>query len=81
MHPSDDQLADLSRIVRDTAEHEIDCAELLNRVAAYLNAVTTRAPVGERLQQVAQHLKVCPECHEEFVALIRAQGLDPRTLL
>jgi hypothetical protein len=33
------------------------------------------------LRQVSQHLRVCPECREELLALIRAEGLDHETIL
>ena len=79
--PNDDQLADLARLVGSTADEEIDCDEMLNRVAAYLKALTESAAPTEALQQVAQHLKICPECREEFAALIEAEGLDPEKIL
>ncbi|MCB9851793.1 MAG: hypothetical protein H6819_01755 [Phycisphaerales bacterium] len=81
MKPTDEQLADLAKLLGDTADCEIDCAELLDHVAAYLEAVKDRRGLEPRLQQVAQHFKICPECREEFEALIRAEGLDPQKLL
>jgi hypothetical protein len=30
---------------------------------------------------MAQHLKMCPQCREEFAALIEAEGLDPQKIL
>ncbi|HPF37238.1 MAG TPA: hypothetical protein P5081_01530 [Phycisphaerae bacterium] len=81
MKPTDAQLAELAKLLGDTADCEIDCAELLDRVAAYLEARTDRSALSPHLAQVAQHFKVCPECREEFEALIRAEGLDPATIL
>lgn len=81
MKPTDAQLADLAKLLGDTADCEIDCAELLDRVAAYLEAIKDRRVLASPLKQVAQHLKICPECREEFEALIRAEGLDPAQLL
>lgn len=81
MQPSDEQFAELSRVLQATAEQELDCAEMLDHVAAYLRAATAQAPLDARLQQVAQHLRVCAECREELLALIEAEGLDPRSLL
>ncbi len=80
MKPTEEQLANLARLVNATADNEIDCAEVLDRVADYLSAIKEHAPRTAYLQQVAQHLKVCPECHEEFALLIKAEGLDPHTL-
>jgi hypothetical protein len=81
MRPTDEQLADLVRLLGATADQEIDCEQMLDRAAAYLKLLTERAAPNEYLRQVAQHLQVCPECHEEFVALIKAEGLDPATIL
>ena len=78
---SDEQLRELARLTGATEDEEIDCAEMLNRVAAYLKSLMERDEPTEHLRQVAQHLKICPECHEEFLALIRAEGLDPETQL
>lgn len=81
MSATDPQLENLARLVGATVDDEIDCAELLSRVAVYLRALESRAELDDGLRQVAQHLRVCPECHEEFLALIRAEGLDPRKIL
>lgn len=81
MKPMDQQLADLARLTAATADREIDCAEMLNCVAAYLKVLADGTSPTGSLQLVAQHLKICPECHEEFVALLKAEGLDPRKIL
>lgn len=79
MRPTNEKLAELARIVAETTGEEIDCEQLLGRVAAYLRAVADGGELSPPLQQVAQHLRVCPECSEEFIALVRAEGLDPAT--
>lgn len=79
--PSDDKLAELARLVDATGDQEICCAEMLDRVAVYLEAVRAHADMTEQLQLVAKHLQICPECYEEFVALIKAEGLDPSAIL
>jgi hypothetical protein len=79
--PSDKQLAELARLLGATEDREIDCAEMLGLVAAYLQAIRDETSLTEQLRQVAQHLDVCPECREEFVALIKAEGLDPDRIL
>ncbi len=72
-----EQLRDLLRTVAATEPQEIDCEELLARVAAYLES---RAPGGElppELELVAQHLEVCPDCREEYEALVLAHESLP----
>jgi hypothetical protein len=81
MKPNEEQLADLARMLDCTEEVEIDCDELLARVAAYLESVSGGAVLTETLRQVGRHLALCPECYEEFVALVKAEGLDPDKVL
>jgi len=67
------QLADLARLVADTADHEIDCDEMLARAAGFLDAIAAGACAPSRaMAEAAQHLRVCPECREEFEALVAA---------
>lgn len=81
MAPTPEQLAQLARLAAATEQGEIDCEEELRRVAAYLAALKRGDSPGDYLRQVARHIEICPECHEEFLALIRAEGLDPKALL
>jgi len=81
MKPTDDKLTDLARIVSNTAATEIDCREMLNRFAAYVQACTQRKEITDALRQVSQHLRICPECVEELAALLRAEGIDPETVM
>lgn len=80
MKPTDEQLCELARVLNATADQEIDCAEFLDQVAPYVQALTRRADLAKELRQVAQHLEVCPECQEEFAALLSAEGIDPQSL-
>lgn len=73
MDPTPEQLADLARIIAATADDEIDCDELLERVAAYLDLADTDGVLPDELEKVRQHLAVCPQCREEFDALVRAR--------
>lgn len=62
-------LLKLLNLVGITRVEEIDCSEFLHRVAGFLERL---GPTGEPPQgydDVIQHLRVCPECLEEFEAL------------
>ena len=65
------ELRTLLRTVLATAPEEIDCDAFLERVAAFLEHAGSSPDLPERFQAVAQHLQVCPECLEEFEALLR----------
>jgi len=64
------QLRELLRLVERTAEREIDCGEFLGRVGAYLEHLGREEPAPTASAELAQHLEVCPECREEFEALL-----------
>lgn len=76
MDPTREQLAALARQLAATRPQELDCNATLDRVAAYLEATQGNAALSPELEMVGQHLEVCPCCHEEFKALIRAYGLS-----
>ncbi len=67
-----DRLETLLRLTLATEPKEIDCDELLARVSGYLESLKADAERPPELGAVAQHLAVCPECREEFEALLRA---------
>ena len=71
---SRDALRRLVELVAATENDEIDCDEVLRRVAGYVECLRSgRDPTPEHAQ-VVQHLKVCPECLEEFEAFCRVLG-------
>ena len=76
--PSDEErLEALARLLPDTADEEIDCDLWMDRVGLYIRAVRDHSELDDTIRQVVQHLEICPECREEFEALLTAEGLDP----
>lgn len=74
MSSVNDQLRALLDSIVNTAPEEIDCDVFLDGAAALLEAMSGSDGIPSELETVSQHLKVCPECREEFEALIRAVG-------
>ena len=70
MKPARAQLLELLRIVAATDPRELNCEEFLARVGAYLEGLEQGSAPPPELSQVSRHLEVCPECHEEFEALV-----------
>lgn len=66
------QLDALLRLVSATEIDEIDCDEFLKRAGALLESLVPGQALPEGLALISQHLSVCPECREEFDALVRA---------
>lgn len=67
-----DRLRTLLRLVESTREREIDCSEFLRLVPAWLDEAAERGELRELSADVAHHLRICPECLEEFEALLSA---------
>lgn len=70
---SDEEIRALLRVVLATDPVEIDCDEILARIAAFLEARGPKGSLPAELALVSQHLAVCAECREEFDALLRTR--------
>ena len=62
----------LARMIADTHEQELNCAECLQLGAEYAERIVSGAPRGDLEEKVEIHLKLCPECREELLALKKA---------
>jgi hypothetical protein len=76
MQSTRNRLRELLRAVQATEPDELDCDEFLARAAPLLDAIAADRALSRELRPVAQHLRVCPECKEEFEMLLRAHGID-----
>ncbi|WP_439626069.1 hypothetical protein [Gemmata sp.] len=72
MSLSPDELKELARFVLRTRPDEIGCDDWLGYAPSYAELVAALQPIQEPLQQAAEHLDTCPECAEEFRALLAA---------
>lgn len=59
----------LLRLIGRTQETELNCEQCLALVAEFAEQKLSNKSVREGLKAVEQHLSVCDECQEEFVAL------------
>ncbi len=75
MNDATDRFETLLRHVLATEPEEIDCDEFLSRVAAFLESREDAADLPPEFRAVAQHLEVCPECRDEFDALVQLYEL------
>lgn len=65
------ELMALLRLVDATSVEEIDCDEFLDRVGGVLERLGPGDAVPPGSEAVVQHLRLCPECLEEFDTLLR----------
>lgn len=62
---------DLLRAIEAMTPGEFDCDQFLDYVAAYLDHGGSTDKLPPELARVEQHLATCPECLEEYQALVR----------
>ncbi len=65
-----DQLKDLAGVLLKTRPAELTCDEWLNEVAPYAEAVLAGNRPPANASCVEHHLDICPECKEEYEALL-----------
>lgn len=70
MTDDEKDLEKLLGLIKNTRDGEIDCGAFLEQVAAYVERVAESENAAALMPQIAQHLTVCPECREEFEALL-----------
>jgi len=64
-----------------TREQEIDCEQLQALLAAYVQTEMNGVNPAERFPAVQQHLAQCPDCFEEYLALLHVAGLYAQDVL
>lgn len=65
-----DHLSDWLKKVHDTQDVEIDCSACLDLVSDYVDFELVGEQAARRLPLVAQHLKQCAVCREEYHLLL-----------
>ena len=63
------QIEGLVRVIGQTREHEFNCAECQRNIGEFAERQIAGLPLEGDLAGVEQHLTVCSECREEFLAL------------
>jgi hypothetical protein len=66
------EVRDLLEASLATRDVEIGCDDCLMQVASYCETELAGKEVPEALRLVREHLEICPDCHEEYQALLAA---------
>jgi hypothetical protein len=61
-----------------TREEELDCGDCLAGLAEFAERELVGAEIPEALQRIRHHLEICPECAEEYAALLDVVGAAGR---
>lgn len=65
------QVGSIVEMLGLTTDREFNCGECLQHVGEFAEFQLANKPVTEVIASVEQHLALCPECSEEYEALIR----------
>jgi uncharacterized protein with PIN domain len=65
------QVGSIVKMLGLTTAREFNCSECLQNVSEFAECQLVNKPVGEVIAKVEQHLALCPECREEYEALMK----------
>jgi len=66
-----EQVGSIVKMLGLTRDREFNCSECLQHVSEFAECQLTNKPAGEVIASVEQHLGLCPECREEYEALMK----------
>ena len=66
-----EQVGSIVKMLSLTTDREFNCAECLQHVSEFAEGQLAHQPVSEVIASVEQHLALCPECREEYEALMK----------
>ncbi len=72
-----EQVGSIVKMLGLTTDREFNCGECLQHVSEFAECQLADKPVGEVIASVEQHLAMCPECREEYLALLRILKASP----
>lgn len=65
------QVEEILRQVNHTREHEFNCSECLQHVSELVERQMAGQALDDVLSRAEHHLAICPECREEYEALMK----------
>lgn len=72
MKPDGQKFEKLARFLLETRPVEMSCEDWLDHVGQYADCVLAGECIPVALKDVERHMELCPECAEEFRALLEA---------
>lgn len=67
-----DPLQRLIKAIQETRSDEIDCGECFEQLDQFVETVLAGKSAEEAMPLLQDHLDRCPNCHEEYEALLAA---------
>jgi hypothetical protein len=65
------QVGSIVKMLGLTRNREFNCGECLQHVGEYAERQLAGQPLDEVIASVEHHLALCPECREEYLALMK----------
>jgi uncharacterized protein with PIN domain len=65
------QVGSIVKMLGLTTDREFNCSECLQHVSEFAECQLASKPLDEVIAKVEQHLALCPECREEYEALMK----------
>jgi hypothetical protein len=65
------QVGGIVKMLGLTRDREFNCSECLQHVGEFAECQLANQPLDEVIARVEHHLALCPECREEFEALMK----------
>ena len=72
MNIKPDPLQRIIKAIQETRSDEIDCGECFDELDQFAETVLAGKSAEEAMSLVQDHLNRCPNCHEEYEALLAA---------
>lgn len=70
-------LKGMLRKIEQTQDIELTCGEVFDLLDQYAEAAANGEDAGQLMPLVKQHLDLCPDCREEFEALLKVLQSSP----
>lgn len=67
------------RILESVREEEIPCDEIYSKLDEYVEREVSKKDAAQLMPLIREHLDICPECCEEYEALLNVLNEDART--
>jgi hypothetical protein len=65
-----DAVTGFLRVLESVREEEVPCDEVYSRIDEYVEREVDRKDAAQLMPLVREHLDLCPECCEEYEALL-----------
>ena len=67
------------RVLEDVREEEIPCSEIYSKLDEYVEREVSKKDAAQLMPLIREHLDVCPECSEEYEALLNVLNEDSKS--